>query len=295
MTDIAAPSTAAGLPLPTSAPGVHLYPDSFERVIALLNRGIDGLAADAAYTRLHIPPVIARATIEHAGYVSTFPQLLGTVHSFAGTPREWTELAPLADGSGPWYARQQISDLVLLPAACYPVYATLTGADLLAEPAHFHVDATCFRQEASTETGRLRSFRMVELVTAGSPQHCLDWRTGWLDRMPRWLAALGLEVSVEVADDPFFGPGRKLYAAAQRMQELKFEFRVAVAPGQVQAVASANLHKDHFGAAYGFRAGAETGHTSCMAFGLERLALALIAVHGPDSATWPEGVRAVLR
>jgi seryl-tRNA synthetase len=292
MTDLIAPP--AGLPVPTSAPGVYLYPESFERVIAALNRGIDTLAADAAYTRLHIPPVIARATIEHAGYVGTFPQLLGTVHSFTGTPRDWARLAPLADGSGPWYAEQQIGDLVLLPAACYPVYATLTGQDLAAEPARFHVDATCFRQEASAEPGRLRSFRMVELVTAGSPEHCVDWRAGWLERIPRWLAALGLDASVVVADDPFFGPGRKLYAAAQRLQELKFEFTAAVAPGLVQAVASANLHKDHFGGAYGFSAGDGPGHTSCMAFGLERIALALVTAHGPDLDRWPAGVRSTL-
>lgn len=294
MTDIAAPSIAAGLPQPTSAPGVYLYPESFERIIALLGTGIDGLAADSVYTRLHIPPVIARATIEHAGYVNTFPQLLGTVHSFAGTPREWARLAPLADGSGDWHAQQQISDLVLLPAACYPVYNTLTGQDLLAEPARFHVDATCFRQEASAEPGRLRSFRMTELVTAGSPEHCVAWRAGWVDVIPRWLGALGLDVSVVVADDPFFGPGRKLFAAAQRLQELKLEFTAPVAPGVVQAITSANLHKDHFGEAYGFRAGDEVGHTSCMAFGLERIALALINAHGPDPDGWPASVLSTL-
>lgn len=295
MTETETRPATAGRPTPTPAAGVYLYPASFERVIALLNSGIDGLAADSAYTRLHVPPVIARATIEHAGYVNTFPQLLGTVHSFAGTPKEWARLAPLSDGSGDWHAQQSISDVVLLPAACYPVYATLTGRDLATDPALFHVDATCFRQEASAEPGRLRSFRMVELVTAGSPEHCVRWRAGWLERIPAWLGALGLTVSVVVADDPFFGPGRKLYAAAQRMQELKFEFTATVAPGIVQAVASANLHKDHFGDAYGFASGDGPGHTSCMAFGLERIALALIEVHGPDPDGWPESVLSVLR
>ena len=296
MTHTVAPA-GTGLPQPTSAPGVYLYPESFERIVALLGRGIDGLAAeeaDGAYTRLHIPPVVARSTIEHAGYVGTFPQLLGTVHSFTGSPREWAALAPLADGSGEWYAQQRISDLVLLPAACYPVYGTLSGVDVAATPARFHVDATCFRQEASAEPGRLRSFRMTELVTAGSPDHCVAWRAAWLDRIPRWFGALGLDVAVEVADDPFFGPGRRLYAAAQRLQELKLEFRAPVAPGTVQAVASANLHKDHFGGAYGFSAGGEPGHTSCMAFGLERIALALVTAHGPDPAAWPAAVRSVL-
>lgn len=294
-TELHLPAAAVGdgRPLPTGVPGVYLYPESFEAIVALLRRGIDGLAGAAPYRRLHIPPVISRATIEHAGYVTTFPQLLGTVHSFAGDGRAWAKLAPRVAEGGDWHAEQRISDVVLLPAACYPVYATLAGTEL-AEPALFHVDATCFRQEASAEPGRLRSFRMEELVTVGTPAHCVAWRAGWVDRIPAWLSSLGLAVGVEVADDPFFGPGRKLYQAAQRLQELKLEFTVPVAPGIVQAVASANLHKDHFGGAYGVTSGGDVAHTSCMAFGLERIALALIEAHGPDARSWPAEVLTAL-
>jgi len=135
---------------------------------------------------------------------------------------------------------------------------------------------------------------MTELVTAGSPEHCQAWRAGWVDRIPAWFGTLGLEVSVEVADDPFFGPGRKLYAAARGCRSSSWSSWCRFAPGVVQAVASANLHKDHFGDAYGFSAGAEPGHTSCMAFGIERLALALIHVHGPDPEAWPAAVLAAL-
>lgn len=280
-------------PLGTDAPGVYLFGESFEAVVALVRRGIDTMAADEPFRRLHIPPVIARSTIEHAGYVTAFPQLLGTVHSYPGDSRAWARLAPLVDSGGEWYADQQISDLVLLPAACYPVYATLAG-QALAGPAKFAVDAPCFRQEATSEIGRLRSFRMVELITAGPEEHCVRWRASWLERVAGWLSALSLDVAVEVADDPFFGPGRTLYQAAQRLQELKLELRVPVCADTVQAVASANLHKDHFGAAYGFSCAGAVGHTSCIAFGLERLALALLAAHGPAPDRWPAPVLSAL-
>ncbi|HEY0641407.1 MAG TPA: hypothetical protein VGD67_27575 [Pseudonocardiaceae bacterium] len=282
-----------GRPVPTEAPGVYLYPESFERIVALLRTGIAALAADEPFLRLAVPPVISRRTIEHAGYVKTFPQLLGTVHSFAGTGRDWGRLAPLVETGGDWHADQRISDVVLLPAACYPVYHSLAGHDLGAA-AKFAVDATCFRQEATSEPGRLRSFRMSELVTAGTEEHCVAWRAHWLERVTAWLRALRLDVRVEVADDPFFGPGRKLYQAAQRVQELKLEFAVPVDGTTVQAVASANYHKDHFGEVYGFTAGGAVGHTSCIAFGLERIALALINAHGPWSADWPADVLATL-
>lgn len=287
------PAADDGLPLPTGVAGVYLYPGSFEDVILALRQGIAALAAGEPFRRLAIPPVISRHVIERAGYVKTFPQLLGTVHSYAGDGRQWAQLAPLIEQGGPWHAEQRISDLVLLPAACYPVYAMLTGATL-AEPARFAVAANCFRQEATSEVGRLRSFRMVELVTVATAEQSVRWRGRWLDRVRNWLTALGLQVSVEVADDPFFGPGRKLYQAAQRVQELKYELKVAVSADRVQAVASANYHKDHFGETFGFTVEGEVGHTACMAFGMERLALALINAHGPRMDRWPTEVRSAL-
>jgi seryl-tRNA synthetase len=277
-------------PVPTGAPGVYCYPEAFEQLLADLRTGIAALADDEPFRRLAVPPVIARRTLEQAGYIASFPQLLGTVHSYAGTPREWAALAPLTTEGGPWHQRQEITDLVLLPAACYPVYASLAGRELAA-PVRFAVEASCFRQERTTETGRLRSFRMAELVTAGTEEHCLDWRERWLDRMADWLTGCSLKPSIEVADDPFFGATAKLYQAAQRRQQLKYELRVELEEGLVQAVASANVHKDHFGEAFGFTSDGATGQTACAAFGLERIALALLHVHGPDPQDWPVAVR----
>jgi seryl-tRNA synthetase len=281
------------LPMATDSPGIYLFPEGFERIIAALRSGIDLLGSGQDYRRLAIPPVISRRMIERAGYVNAFPQLLGTVHSYAGDGRGWSRLAPLVADGGDWHAEQEISDLVLLPAACYPVYASITGAELSA-PIRFMVTGNCFRQEATSEIGRLRSFRMTEYVTAGTEQHCVQWRADWLERVAGWLADLDLAVSIEVADDPFFGPGRKLYQAAQRAQELKLELKVPLDADRVQAVASANYHKDHFGEGFGFSCGGEVGHTACMAFGLERIALALVHRHGERLADWPADVRALL-
>ncbi|MGW4805295.1 hypothetical protein [Kitasatospora sp. NPDC004272] len=276
-------------PLPTAAPGVQLQPAAYEKLLDALRGSIARLAADEPFERLVVPPVISRATIERAGFAASFPQLLGTVHSYGGSPAEWRRLSPLIAEDGPWHARQEISDLVLLPAACYPVYAGLVGREL-AEPVRYSVEAQCFRQEATAEPGRLRSFRMAELVTAGTPEHCQDWREHWLRKVAGWLDGLGLKAAVELADDPFFGGGRKLYQAAQRAQELKFELRVPVADGLVQAIASANIHKDHFGEVFEFTADGATGHTACTAFGLDRIALALLHAHGTRPADWPEQI-----
>jgi seryl-tRNA synthetase len=58
---------------------------------------------------------------------------------------------------------------------------------------------------------------------------------------------------------------------------------------------SFNYHRSHFGDVWGIRDGAgESAHTSCVAFGMDRLAVALFAVHGLDATRWPGGVRATL-
>ncbi|MGW4893648.1 hypothetical protein ACWEQL_15500 [Kitasatospora sp. NPDC004240] len=276
-------------PIPAGAPGVVIHPAPYEAVIDLLRQGVAALAADRPVPVLAVPPVVPRALVERAGYVRAFPQLLGTVHSFTGTPAEWRAHAPHAVEGGAWDSAQRPGDLVLLPAACYPLYPSLAGREL-AQPVHLAVEGRCFRQEASAEPGRLRSFRMSEHVTAGTEEHCVRWRAGWLERMTGWLERIGLRPRTEIADDPFFGPSRRLYRAAQRVQELKYELKVPVADGVVQAVASANLHKEHFGEAFGFTADGAPGHTSCAAFGLDRIALALLHTHGSRPELWPDEV-----
>jgi seryl-tRNA synthetase len=58
---------------------------------------------------------------------------------------------------------------------------------------------------------------------------------------------------------------------------------------------SFNYHRDHFGATWNLRT--ETGevaHTGCVAFGIDRLTLALFATHGLDLPRWPVAVRKAL-
>ena len=38
----------------------------------------------------------------------------------------------------------------------------------------------------------------------------------------------------------------------------------------------------------------EAAHTACVAFGIDRLAIALFATHGLDAAKWPASVRDAL-
>jgi seryl-tRNA synthetase len=58
---------------------------------------------------------------------------------------------------------------------------------------------------------------------------------------------------------------------------------------------SFNYHRDHFGLTWDIKdASGEPAHTGCVAFGMDRLAVAMFHTHGTDLAEWPAKVRELL-
>ncbi|MBE7941342.1 MULTISPECIES: amino acid--[acyl-carrier-protein] ligase [Ramlibacter] len=286
---------AHGLVLPTSVRGVWgrgtAMEDIIQRFDALVLRETAGDGAQP----LAFPPVLPRTLIEQLGYLDNFPQLAGSVHSFMGNDAQGRELARLADSGGDWEALLAPTDVMLTPAACYPVYPSFSG--LLPQGGRLiTVLGWVFRHEPSDEPTRLQSFRMREFIRMGSPDTVVAWRDGWLQRGLDLLRRLGLPARSDVAADPFFGRSGRMMAAQQVEQRLKFEILVPViSEAQPTAVCSFNWHQDHFSGKFGIRgAGGATAHTACLGFGLERVALALIRTHGFEPAAWPDDVRALL-
>jgi seryl-tRNA synthetase len=77
---------------------------------------------------------------------------------------------------------------------------------------------------------------------------------------------------------------------------LKFELLIPVRSAEAPtACMSFNYHRDHFGTTWGIDTEAgEVAHTGCVAFGIDRLALALFATHGVDLDKWASSVREAL-
>ena len=64
---------------------------------------------------------------------------------------------------------------------------------------------------------------------------------------------------------------------------------------QWNGVLPTGLTFEHFGDVWGIRdEREEPAHTSCVAFGVDRLTVALFAVHGVDLARWPSVTRQAL-
>jgi len=276
--------------------GVYARTALYEGVIERLGAFITSYR-EPAVEIMRFPPVMSREQLEKSGYLKSFPNLLGCVCALHGTESAIRSAASAYETGGDWTSSLSPADLVLSPAACYPLYPIVAARGRMpAGGLQFDVAADCFRHEPSRHLDRLQSFRMREFVRIGSPDEILAFRESWIARAPVIANELGLPFTIEVANDPFFGRVGQVMAVSQRQHALKFELLVPYYPSaKPTACMSFNCHREHFGSVWGLRdAAGETAHTGCVAFGIDRLAVALFATHGLDLAKWPEAVRRAL-
>ena len=281
---------------PTGVDGVYGRSGAYETVVEALAAFISK-ERDASAEVLRFPPVANRALIEKSGYLKSFPHLLGCVCALGGGDKRIAASVERFEAGGTWTDGLETSDLVLTPAACYPVYPVVAArGPLSAAGALVDVYSYCFRHEPAVDPCRMQMFRMRELVRIGMAEAVLDFRAEWLERGAAFLTGLALPNATDLAHDPFFGRAGKLMAEGQRDQQLKYEMLIPVtAETGPTACISYNYHITHFSEIWPLRdAAGEPAHTGCVAFGIERLALALFRHHGLDPTGWPASVRAAL-
>jgi len=289
-------SLAPALFRPLGVDGVYartaLYEGMIERLTAFITRERDPRAEV-----LRFPPVMSRRQLEKSGYLKSFPNLLGCVCALHGSEAAIRAAADRHESGGDWTTSLAASDLVLSPAACYPLYPLVAARGRIpAGGLIFDVAADCFRREPSRSLDRLQSFRMREYVRIGSPEEITTFREAWMARARQLADALALPYTVDVANDPFFGRVGQVMAVSQLQQSLKFELLIPYYAGaKPTACMSFNYHREHFGNVWGLTdTRDELAHTGCVAFGMDRLAVALFANHGADPAQWPVSARQAL-
>jgi len=278
--------------IPAGVPGVFGRGAGFENVLEAFNGLLSRASAADGAEFCTFPPVIDRHIIESVHYMDSFPDLCGAVYSFVGKDREARALSEKIHAGEPWEDALKMTRVVLNPAACYPLYPTLSGT----QPAGGRLVTMLnwvFRHEPSPEPTRMQSFRVREFVRIGGFDEVLAWRDMWLQRGVDILLSLGLDAKPDVASDPFFGRGGKMMAVNQKEQKLKYEVLVPVnSPDAPTAVCSFNFHQQHFGSTFAILTpDGQHAHTACLGFGLERVVMALFRAHGFDCAAWPAAVR----
>lgn len=295
--------TRAGLLIPSGVPGVFGRAGAFEDVVQRFEQRVTALGREPTPTAadepgievMHFPPVFPRAHYTRTSHIHNFPDLMGSIHAFTGKDREHAELTRKLAAHEDWTRDLTASDLMLVPAACYPLYPAATG-ELAEKGRTVDLVTWVFRHEPSPDPARMMIFRQREYVRLGSADQALTHRDGWLERGRALLEALELPVRTVIATDPFFGRGGRLSKATQREQVLKWELVVPIcSEEQPTAVASCNYHLDYFGQTFAIHLpDGRPAHTACVGFGLERIGLALFKTHGLDVGAWPRSTRETL-
>jgi seryl-tRNA synthetase len=286
-----------GLLIPMGVDGLYGRSETFEDIGRAFDELVsrEGKADNAEVIRF--PPAITRQVFETSGYLASFPNLAGTIHSFFGKDKDHAALMSMVESKQDWTEVYKSTHAVTVPAACYPIYPTLAARGPLPEQgALIDVFSWCFRHEPSLEPTRLQYFRMREYVRAGTPEQVQEFRESWMQRGQKLVDVLQLPLKIDVANDPFFGRAEKMLVNNQRQQNLKFELLVPVTSEEAPtACLSFNYHQDKFGNAFGLeRHDGQVAHSACVGFGIERVTLALLATHGYDPKEWPAKVRGAL-
>jgi seryl-tRNA synthetase len=284
--------------VPLAGAGIYGMGAKFEEIIMALDTLISERGADVEAVRVRFPPLFPFSAFQQTDFAMSFPNLMGAVFTFDGGDKEHAVLLARIRQEEEWRQALVPSDLMLVSAACQPVFAAV-GRSVPEGGRYADVLGYCFRQEASDDPMRMRVFRQREFVYIGEPDRAAAHCEEWTGRGLRLLVDLGLEVSAEPANDPFFGRAGRILVSGQRAGQLKTELvlRSGGSPPSLAglALASVNNHADHFGQRFGIQLpAARAAHSACVGFGLERIALALLRIHGLDPVAWPGPVRCSL-
>jgi len=280
-----------GVLFDTGVAGVYGYSATYQRIVAALDALVNDLGR-TGFEAVHFPPILVRPTFDRTGYLHSFPDLMGSVHVFRGGDREHRELSRRYEEQEDWPALLEPAEVVLSSAACHSLYPLCTGR-LEEGGRYFEIQNWCFRHEPSVDPARMVAFRMHELVYVGEPEEAQRYRDTMLPQGVQMLADLGLPMDVVPANDPFFGRLGNILASAQLEDNLKLEGVTPICSAEKPtAIISGNCARDHFGEPFEIETSTgEVAHSSCVAFGIDRIALALLHRHGLDPAGWPIDVQ----
>ena len=111
---------------PMGVDGVYARTELYAHVVERLE-GYITRQRDPKAEIMRFPPVMSRKQLEKSGYLKSFPNLLGCVCALHGSEASIRSAVDRYDDGGDWTTSLSSSDLVLSPAACYPVYPIASG------------------------------------------------------------------------------------------------------------------------------------------------------------------------
>jgi hypothetical protein len=245
------------------------------------------------------PTLIPTTVMTQCDYFKSFPHYLMFVtrlHSDIDTYAAFLEQARGSDDVRTFALNYcNNADYCLPPTMCFHTYHQYEGRELPDEMGTVITSkGKSFRFESRYRKTleRLWDFTIREMVFLGPRDFVLDCRSRFMEHVLTLAEKLELVGYCEVANDPFFcnmDAAEKVWS--QRLLELKYELRLNVTRDRTIAVGSFNFHERFFGENFSIGAGKiGNAYTSCIGFGLERLAYAFFCQYGIEKSKWPPEV-----
>ena len=95
---------AARVLVPTASDGIYGRSAVYEDIVAAIERVVNAVGASEGTTAYRFPPVMPRNVLEQSGYLSSFPDMIGTVSTFTGDNAAHKRLMEAAQSGGEWTA-----------------------------------------------------------------------------------------------------------------------------------------------------------------------------------------------
>ncbi len=258
-------------------------------------RKFRALAADYGADENQYPVMVPSDVLAEVGYFGHFPQHITFCSHLRGD-------LPVLEGVAASTDLPEVEGLlatprhVLTPAVCLPCYRQHRGVILAEDEVRtLTMQNHVFRYEGTNFRPLKRGwdFTVRDIVFFGSSDDLTRLRSEVMDRAMALCHELDLEVTIELANDPFFLDASRDKAIYQRMGEVKYEMLFPLPNDAALAASSFNLHRDFYTSVYDTRrAGGELAESACMGFGLERWVYGFLSQKGLDPAKWGiEGTR----
>lgn len=260
------------------------------------------LADDYAALDQHYPVMMPAKLLQEVGYTSNFPQHVTLCSHF---PDQLPVLEQVAQMAKEPLSKARAAELgavmegpehVLTPAVCLPCYSQHAGLRLArGEVRRLTMQNHVFRYEANRfqPLSRGWDFSVRDIVFFGSGAELTRLRAEVMERVFAFCETLGMQVSLELANDPFFVDSSRDKVVYQRMGEVKYELLFHISDRDAPLAASSfNLHRDFYTSTYDIAfADGTRAESACMGFGLERWLYAFVRQKGLDPSGWPDPVR----
>ena len=281
--------------------GVFAYSGIFLQVFRYFCRKIED-SAEKLFPELdkvnyEVPVLIPVSDYEEGKYFETFPHHIMFRTTLKNDISVIDRFAKNGIKDESILEETRTPDNVLRTAACVPVYPMFRNQEISEEkPACVMVSGKCFRNEGNnvSELARLNEFYMKEYVFIGTPEQCKQYIEHAYALWDFWRNTFQLNCKIDTANDSFFASNYKKLQLFQMLGDSKREFKLLIpSTGNYISCSSANFHRTHFTKVYNIRTKENGGfcHSSCFAFGIERLTYAFLAQNGLNPDKWSEAVR----